>query len=126
MSRIRVDRPHKPMVCPTTNRIRLVHWRASEAAALLEQLRGGGHLVEYDEQVQSEGFRGIRQSPPDLFVIDLSRLPSHGREVAVFFRGQKATRHVPIVFVNGAPEKVAAIRRMLPDAVYTAGTGLLA
>ena len=27
-----------------------------------------------------------------------------------FFRGQKATRHVPIVFVDGAPEKVESVR----------------
>jgi hypothetical protein len=52
-------------------------------------------------------------------VIDLSRLPSHGREVAVFVRGSKSTRHVPIVFVNGLPEKVEAVREKLPDAVYT-------
>lgn len=61
----------------------------------------------------------MRESPPDAFVIDLSRMPSHGREVAAFFRGQKATRHIPIVFVGGAPEKVEAIRKLLPDARYT-------
>ena len=101
-------------------RVRLVHWKAGEAAALLEALRAAGHTVDYDEDLASVGFRAIRASPPDIFVIDLSRLPSRGREVAVFFRGQMATRHVPVVFVGGAPEKVEAIRRVLPDAVYTA------
>jgi hypothetical protein len=100
-------------------RVRLVHWRASEAAALLATLRAAGHAVDYDEDVASAGFRAIRTSPPEVFAIDLSRLPSHGREVATFFRGQKATRHIPIVFVGGAPEKVEAIRKVLPDAVYT-------
>jgi len=76
--------------------------------------------VDYDEKVASDGFRAIRESPPDAFVIDLSRLPSHGREVATFFRGRKPTRHIPIVFVGGAPEKVEAMRKLLPDAVYTA------
>ena len=101
-------------------RVRLVHWKASEAAALLAALRGAGHAVDYDEKLSSGGFGAIRDSPPDIFAIDLSRLPSHGREVATFFRGQKATRHIPIVFVGGAPEKVEAIRKLLPDAVYTA------
>jgi DNA-binding NarL/FixJ family response regulator len=101
-------------------RVRLVHWKASEAAALLAALRAAGHVVDYDEKLSSDGFRAIRASPPDAFAIDLSRLPSHGREVATFFRGQKPTRHVPIVFVGGAPEKVEAIRKLLPDAVYTA------
>jgi CheY-like chemotaxis protein len=101
-------------------RVRLIHWKASEAEALLANLRAAGHVVDYDENVASGGFRAIRESPPDVFAIDLSRLPSHGREVATFFRGQKATRHIPIVFVGGAPEKVEAIRKLLPDAVYTA------
>ena len=100
-------------------RIRLVHWKAAEAAALLDALRGGGHSVEYDEKVNSTDFRAFRQSPPDAFVIDLSRMPSHGREVAIYFRGQKAMRQVPILFVDGEPEKVAGIQKVLPDAVYT-------
>jgi hypothetical protein len=99
--------------------VRLVHWKADEAAALLRTLRAAGHVVDYDEKVDSDGFRGIGATPPDAFAIDLSRLPSHGREVAIFFRGRKATRNVPIVFVGGAPEKVEAIRKVLPDAVYT-------
>jgi len=100
-------------------RVRLVHWRASEAAALLATLGAAGHAVDYDEDAASAGFRAIFTWPPDVFAIDLSRLPSHGREVAIFFRGQKATRHIPIVFVGGAPEKVEAVRKVLPDAVYT-------
>ena len=39
--------------------------------------------------------RELRSTPPDAVVIDLSRLPSHGREFAVALRGSKATRHVP-------------------------------
>jgi hypothetical protein len=34
-------------------------------------------------------------------------------------RTYKATRHVPLVFVGGAPKKVAPIKELLPDAVYT-------
>jgi hypothetical protein len=55
----------------------------------------------------------------DAVVINLNRLPSHGREVATALRGSKSTRHIPIVFVEGAPEKVEPIRQLLPDAVYT-------
>lgn len=101
-------------------RVRLIHWKAGEAAPLLAALRTAGHVVDYDEKLSYDGFRAIRESPPDVFAIDLSCLASHGREVAAFFRGQKATRHIPIVFVGGAPEKVEAIRKLLPDAVYTA------
>lgn len=99
-------------------RVRLIHWKAREAEALLANLRAAGHVVDYDEELSSGGFRAIRESPPDAFAIDLSRLPSRGREVAVFFRGQKATRHIPIVFVGGAPETADAIRKLLPDAIH--------
>jgi CheY-like chemotaxis protein len=63
--------------------------------------------------------RALRQNVPDAFVIDLGRLPSHGRAVAVELRRQKATRLTPIVFAGGEPEKVDRIRALLPDATYT-------
>lgn len=105
-------------------RVRLVHWKADEAVALRDALRAAGYAVDYDEKLSSAGFSAIRQSLPDAFVISLSRLPSHGREVAIFFRGRKATRHVPIVFVDGEPEKVEAIRKLIPDAVCAPSTRL--
>jgi len=52
-------------------------------------------------------------------VIDLSRLPSHGREMGSFLRQRKATRHIPVVFAGGDPEKVERTRKALPDAIYT-------
>jgi CheY-like chemotaxis protein len=100
-------------------RIRLFHWKAQESEGFIEPLRGAGHHVSYDEKIAPGLFSRIRQSPPDAFVIALSRLPSHGREVATFVRGSPATRHLPIVFVDGDPEKVEAIRQLIPDAVYT-------
>lgn len=105
------------------SRLRLFHWKAAEAAPLIAALEAAGHTVEYQEKLAS--YREARESPPDAFVIDLSRLPSHGREVAIFLRASKATRHVPTVFVGGGPEKVEAIRRLLPDATYTSPGRLL-
>jgi hypothetical protein len=32
-------------------RVRLIQWKASEAAALLAALRAAGHLVDYDERM---------------------------------------------------------------------------
>jgi len=39
--------------------------------------------------------------------------------LAVWLRGRKATRHVPLIFVGGEPDKVARIREVLPDAEFT-------
>ena len=52
-------------------------------------------------------------------VIDLSRLPSHGRAVAAWLRGSKSTRQIPIVFVGGDASKVDALKKEIPDAVFT-------
>ncbi len=98
-------------------RIRLFHWNAEEARPLLTVLQAAGHSVDYQERLTSP--RELRGSVPDAYLIDLSRLPSHGREVGVYLRGAKSTRHVPIVFVAGTPEKVEYVRRALPDAAYT-------
>jgi len=99
-------------------RIRLLHWKASEAAPHIQTLRRAKHRVEYDEQFQTALMKNWRESPPDAFVIDLSRLPSHGREIAIALRQSPRTRQIPIVFCDGAEEKVQRIRSELPDAAY--------
>jgi CheY-like chemotaxis protein len=98
-------------------RVRLFHWKAEEAAPTIAELEKAGFIVDYEEKLRS--FKSIRDSRPDAFVVDLSRLPAHGREVAIALRGNKATRHAPIVFVDGDGEKLETVRRALPDAIYT-------
>jgi hypothetical protein len=53
-------------------------------------------------------------------------MPSHGRELAFAIRRTGYTRHIPIVFVDGEPERVEAIRRQLPDAEYASRKQLCA
>jgi CheY-like chemotaxis protein len=96
-------------------RVRLVHWKPDEATRLIGLLRVAGHCVDYDAKFDLAHFRA---NLPDAVVIDLSRVPSHGRDVAIYLRVRKSTRHIPIVFVDGLPEKVETIRLKLPDAVY--------
>ncbi len=100
-------------------RVLLVHWKAEEAEERAKLLRRAGHRVECYSSEDGQGLRELRADPPEAVVIDLSRLPSHGREVATFLRQQKATRHVPLVFAAGEKEKTAKIRALLPDATYT-------
>lgn len=99
------------------HRLYLIHWNAAEAKARAEQLRAVGYQVAC-EPLDLPAMRAVRDKPPDAVVIDLTRLPSHGREVAVAIRRFKATRHVPLVFVEGEAEKVARIKELLPDALY--------
>lgn len=97
-------------------RVRLIHSKPDEARTRVAQLQALGHEVEFENRVPPAK---IRATQPDAVLIDLTRTPAHGREVAVYLRSTKASRHLPIVFVEGEPEKVAAIKAILPDAAYT-------
>ena len=101
------------------SRVILILWNADEAKERAAVLRRAGHTVVCHFEQGGGGLRGILKRLPDAFVIDLGRLPSHGRAVAVWLRQQKASRRVPIVFVEGDPEKTRRVRELIPDAVYT-------
>jgi hypothetical protein len=99
-------------------RVRVIHWKDEEAAPLVEACRAGGFTVDYDPVNLTSQFRHIKQTMPDVVVIDLSRRASHGREVGRAMRRLKYSRHIPIVYVGGEPEKVEAIRSLLPDVTF--------
>ena len=99
-------------------RIRLIHWNAAEAAERAARLPAGEFQVDH-APLDTPGLRALRTNPPDALLIDLSRLPSHGRDVGVAMRQTRSTRGIPLVFVDGDPAKVERVRQLLPDAVYT-------
>ena len=99
--------------------VRLVHWNEDEGLERHKQLEALGFDAAFDFGDGVFALRLIRSGPPDAVVIDLSRMPSHGREVAHSLRSAKATRHLPIVFVDGEPEKVKKTKLLLPDATFT-------
>jgi CheY-like chemotaxis protein len=105
-------------------RVLLVHWKPAEAAAHVAALRKAGHEVRVLDPDGMPELRALGADPPHAVVIDLGRLPSQGRAVATALRQQKATREVPLVFVQGDPEKTACVKALLPDAAYTTWRGL--
>jgi CheY-like chemotaxis protein len=100
-------------------RIQLIHWKEGEAAEKAERLKAFGYEVSHKMDSPPRFLRRLGENPPAAVVVDLSRLPSHGREIALSIRMRKSTRHTPLVFVGGAREKVARVKALLPDAVYT-------
>ena len=99
-------------------RVQLIHWNAAEAKEQAKRLRAAGYVVAHDLSPR-DGLRQLRRNPPAAVVINLSRLPAQGRDMALAVRQYKSTRHVPLVFVDGQPEKIERVRRHLPDAAYT-------
>jgi CheY-like chemotaxis protein len=106
-------------------RVLLVHWKPEEAGTHITALRKAGHDVRVLDPDGMPELRALAGNPPDAIVIDLGRLPSQGRAVATALRQRKATRDVPLVFVEGDPEKTARVKALLPDAAYTKWPGLV-
>lgn len=100
------------------SRILLVHWNEKEARERSRKLKALGHKTAFLCETEKRNFESIRESPPDLFLIDLTRLPSQGREIAGYLRRLKATRHVPILFVDGDADRVSRTRSLIPDADF--------
>jgi hypothetical protein len=110
----------KPAGKPAST-VTLICWNATEGREHADSMRQAGFKVtlEFESRRGPAILRHLREHPPEALVIDLGRLPSHGRDVALAVRTGRQTRRVPLVFVDGEPAKVERVRSTLPDAVYT-------
>jgi CheY-like chemotaxis protein len=98
--------------------IHLIHWNEAEAEERSQLLINEGFDVNPLPPAGSSFLKDLESEDPQAILIDLSRLPSQGRDLAISLRKRKGTRHIPIVFVGGDPIKVEKIREVLPDAIY--------
>ena len=93
--------------------VRLFHWRPSEAESLIGALREAAYEVIYRAGTQAPSVREIKDADTFAIVTDLSRLPSHGRNVGAWLRGSKSTRNIPLIFVDGhGPRKSLTARTL--------------
>ena len=99
--------------------VRVFHQRAEEAEPLLSMLRDAGCRVIYNAAPGAPSVREVQREGTSAIVIDLSRLPSHGKAIGAWVRGSKSIRHIPLIFVGGDAAKATAIQLEIPDAVYT-------
>jgi hypothetical protein len=106
------------------SRIVVFHPKPAEAGSGVELLRKDGHDVRAMWPTGMPHLVSLRKKPPDSFVIDLARQPSQGQALAIALRRLKPTRGVPLVFIEGDPEKTARVRSALPDAVFTTWRGV--
>jgi hypothetical protein len=98
--------------------VRLISWKDDRTTEIVDRLASAGFTVDAGAFAPST-LRELSANPPDAVVIDLGRLPSQGRDVGVAMRTRAGTRTLPIVFLDGADDKVARTREQLPDATYT-------
>lgn len=95
-------------------RVQLVSWDAGAAAERHRQLEKLGYEVHSDRPTGPAWFGEVKDWMPFAVVIDLSRAPATGRDIALSLRTRKATRHLPILMVEGDPQ----IARIVPGAVW--------
>jgi hypothetical protein len=107
-------------------RVLVIHRSPEAAAERARRLCGQGFEAVAYPVFGPSSFRQIRADPPDAILIDLIELPSYGRTMGALLREQKSTRTVPLVFVEGDPEKAARVRELLPGAVFAAWPGVAA
>ena len=105
-------------------RIFLFHWHAAEAELHAEQLRDWGWRVDLEAEDGARGSKALIADPPDVIVINHTRLPSHGRATADYLAQQKVTQAIPIVFVGGEYDALQKTRAKLPHALYVSETML--
>jgi CheY-like chemotaxis protein len=99
--------------------VRLIHWNTEEVKVCANLLQAEGYQVDCSKFDGPPSLKKIRAKLPAAVVIDLSRAPAQGRDVALAIRRAKSTRSTPLVFIDGNLEKVAGIKAHLPDATYT-------
>lgn len=97
-------------------RIFYVHWNESEALERIASMTDAGHEVRAHWSTDSS--LSLKDDLPDVVVISLDRLPSHGRSVAEWFWEAKSRWHIPIVFEGGKTDKVAVAREKFPEAQF--------
>lgn len=96
----------------------LIHWNEKEAKERARRLQALKHSAKILFDPERRDLASMRESSPEIFLIDLDRLPSQGREIAGYFRRAKSTRNVPILFVGGDSDRVASARKLIPDATF--------
>jgi hypothetical protein len=101
-------------------RVRLVYWDRGQEEKHRAAIESAGFEIDRVDVTSARLITHIRLTQPDAVVVDLDRLPSHGRTVAALLRNTKSTRSIPLVFVGGEDAKVARLKGELPDATYGA------
>jgi CheY-like chemotaxis protein len=103
----------------------IVHWNVREAVEYAQHLYEDDWSVEFEAVDGRRAFDLVVEEQPDVVVIYLSRLHVQGRAVADELHTDRATRDIPIVFVDGKDKAVNKAMEEIPDAIHTTQDDLL-
>ena len=84
-------------------KIFFIHFHEAELKEKIQPLKQAGYKVDY--HFSTESVADLRQDLPEVLVICLDRLPSHGRRYAEWLWEAKKRQHIPVIFAEVLPKK---------------------
>ena len=106
-------------------RLYLVQWNQTAAEARAVELREAGFEVAIEFADGARATRHILNNPPDLVLFDLAYRGSHSRETAAALRGFKATRRLPMLFIDGDAVDIDKTRSRVSQSMFASSDLLL-
>ncbi len=97
-------------------RIFYLHFNEAELKERMAPLADAGHEVRGHGSTEVAAKWGDHL--PDVVVISLDRLPSHGRAYAEWIWEAKKRQAIPIIFAGGVADKVNVTRARFPRGVF--------
>ena len=105
-------------------KIFFIHFHEAELKEKIQPLKQAGYKVDY--HFSSETTANFKDNLPDVLVICLDRLPSHGRRYAEWLWESKKRQQIPIIFCGGKAEKIITVKEKLPKAIFCSNEKLMA
>jgi hypothetical protein len=100
-----------------------LHYNEQELIERIASLQKAGYNIH--SHFSTEKAAKFGEQLPDIFVLSLARLPSHAKAYAQWIWEAKKRQHLPIVFVDGVPEKVEPMQELFPKAIFCESKNLL-
>lgn len=90
-------------------RVFLMVFESTGPSTLIKKIRNAGHKVAVAEPRYPAFYALLKQqsTPPEIFVVDCSRLPSHARESCNYIQTLQAYRDARFLLYNVKPEDEA-------------------
>ena len=86
---------------------------------LSREIQHMGWIVTFESDDGERVGKRIQEEQPDVVVIYLTRLPSHGRETGHALKAILSDMKIPLIYVDGNEDAVKRTRSAVPEAIYT-------
>ena len=93
-----------------------IHWNEEELKEKVLPLKKAGYKVNVHFRTQTTA--NFKEALPEILINCFDRLPSHGKAYAEWLWEAKKRQHIPIIFCDGAAEKVEPIKVKFPKAFF--------